>query len=81
MMVHIHFLREEFASIVGTEQLVVLTYLVTKELPGLRLIPLGVQEDWYRRPRLISDYSFTFMNVKYLPISALSSIQYGQALY
>ena len=39
-MAHISFLWEYFDSMVVTVQLVVLTYLVAKELPGLRLVTL-----------------------------------------
>ena len=51
MMVHVPFLWENFASMVGKGRWVVLPYLVTKELRGLRLIPPGVKEEKDWRPR------------------------------
>ena len=42
-MSHIPLLREDFAFVVGKGQWVVLPYSVAKELPGLRLILLGVK--------------------------------------
>ena len=45
------FLREEFASMVEKGQWVVLSYLVSKGLPGLRLSPPGVKVERDRRPR------------------------------
>ena len=42
---HVPFLREEFLSMVGKGKLVVLTYSVAKDLPGLRLSPPRVREE------------------------------------
>ena len=58
----------------------VLPYLVAKELRGLRLIPPRVKEERDRRPRWLGDYSYSNLNSKTLPISALSAIQYGRDL-
>ena len=55
----------------------ILPYLVANDLPGLRIIPQGVKEEWDRQTRCISDYSFTSINSKFLPSYALSSMPYG----
>ena len=65
---------------VGKGQWVVLPYLVSKELLGLNLIPLGVKEDRYRRMRWLEDYIFSNIHYKTLPIAALFAMQSGRAL-
>ena len=57
-----------------------LLYSLAKEVPGLRLIPLGVKEGRYWRLRWLRDYSFSNLNSKTLPIAAMSTIQYVWAL-
>ena len=57
-----------------------LLYSLAKEIPGLRLIPLGVKEGRYWRLRWLRDYSFSNLNSKTLPIAAMSTIQYGREL-
>ena len=51
-MVHIPFYREDFTLIVEKGKWFVLSYLVAKELPGMRISPPGVKEDRDRRTRL-----------------------------
>ena len=65
---------------VGKRQWVVLRHAVTKELPGLRLIPLGVKEKRDRRPQWLCDYSYSNINCETLPILALSAMQYDRSL-
>ena len=62
-------------------QWTVLPYSVAKGLPGLRLIPPGVKVERDRRPRWLGDYSYFKTNAENLPVSCLSSIQYGRTLY
>ena len=50
-MAHAHFLREEFALMVEKGQWVVLPYLVSKELPGIRLRPPVAKEERDQRTR------------------------------
>ena len=57
-----------------------LPYLVSKELPGLRLSTMVVKEERDRRPRWLRDYSYSNINSDSLPISAPSAMKYGQAL-
>ena len=80
MTAHIPFLRENFPLMVGKLNWLVMHYLVYKELPGLSLIPTGVKEERYQRPRWLGDYSFSNLNSETLPISAMSSIQYVWSL-
>ena len=54
-------------------------YLVTKELPGLRLSPLGLKEERERSPRWLGNYSYININCKTLPIAVLSNIQYSRS--
>ena len=61
-------------------QWVVLPYLLAKRLPGLRLIPLGVKLERYRRPRWIGDYSYFKTKTETLQVACLSAMQYGREL-
>ena len=58
----------------------VLPYSVSKELPGLRLIPPGVNMKQDRRPCWLGDYSYFKTNAETLPVACLSALQYGWAL-
>ena len=53
---------------------------MAKELPGLSLIPLGVKEERYQRPRWLSDYIYSNLNSKTLPIAVFSAMQHGRAI-
>ena len=57
---HTLFLRKEFASMIEKGQWVVLTYLVSKGLPGLRPSPSGVKVERDRRPRWLVSVSREF---------------------
>ena len=56
-----------------------LPYSVAKRLPGFRLSPPGVKVERDRRPRWIGDYSYFKTNAKTLPVTCMSSMQYGCA--
>ena len=64
----------------GKEQWVVLTYYVAKELPGVRISLPGVKGERERWPWWLGDYSYSKINSKILPISALFAMQYGRVL-
>ena len=53
---------------------------VAKRLPGLRLIPPGVKEERYQRPRWLGDYRYFKTNAETLPVACLSAMQYGWSL-
>ena len=61
-MVHVPFLWEEFALMVGKGQWVVFPYSIANELPGLRTIFPGVKDDSHRQPRWLGDYSYSKLN-------------------
>ena len=77
---HTLFLCNEFDSMAGKGQWVVLPYSVAQNLLGLRLSPLGIKEEKDHRPRWLGDYSYYKLNCSILPLAKLSSIQYGRAL-
>ena len=81
MMAHVPFWWEDFSSVVGKVQWVLLPYSVAKELLGLRLTPPGVKEERDRQPWWIGDFSFGNLNSETLPIAALYAMKYGWALY
>ena len=64
----------------GKGKWAVITYLVDKELLVLCLRPPVVYEEWDMHPIWLGDYIFSYINAKYLPITMLSAIQYGQEL-
>ena len=53
---------------------------VAKRLSGLRLIPPGVKEERYQRPRWLGDYRYFKTNAETLPVACLSAMQYGWSL-
>ena len=79
-MAHIPFLRYYFSSVIGKRQWVVLPYSVSKELPGLSLIPLGVKNEHDRRPKWIGYYSYSKLNSETLTIATLFAMQYRRML-
>ena len=54
---------------------------MAKDLPGLRINPLGVKKEQYRLRRWIDIYRFISIKADSLPIAALHKIQYEWALY
>ena len=79
-MAHVPFLREEFDLVVGKWHWVVLPYSVAKELPGLRLSLQGLKEERDRWLWWLEYSSYSNLNYKNVPISALSAMQYGRFL-
>ena len=65
---------------VGKGKWFIFPYLVTKEIPGLRLSPAGVKEERNRRSRYLGNYSYSNLKSKTLPIAAISAMQYCRAL-
>ena len=53
---------------------------MSKELPGLRLILLGVKEERNQRPWWLGDYSYSDLNSETLTISNFSAMKYGRNL-
>ena len=80
MLEHVTFWWEEFDSMVGKGKLVVLPYLVAKDLPVLRLFLSGVKEYRERRPRQLGNNIFSNIHCETSTIYALYAMQYVQAL-
>jgi hypothetical protein len=79
-LAHLGFIRSEMLDFVKKGYWMVLPYRLVKDLPQLRLSPLGVVPQRERRPRLIVDYTFNGVNddtVKMMPNEAM---QFGRAL-
>jgi hypothetical protein len=74
------FVREEMAEFCEKGFWVVLPYDLVKQLPGLKLSPLGVVPQRERRPRLIVDYSFYGVNDSTLKLMPPEAMQFGRAL-
>jgi hypothetical protein len=61
-MLHVDFMRQEFAEMVLAGQWLVLPYSMVQDLPNLHLSPTGVVPQCDRRPRPIVDYSYSGIN-------------------
>lgn len=76
---HIDFLGEEFLDFGRKGFWILLPYEAIKNEPGLRLSPLGVVPHDGRRPRVISDYSFWFINGETADLAPPGAMQFGTA--
>eukprot|EP00536_Pseudo-nitzschia_multiseries_P004635 jgi/Psemu1/10435/gm1.10435_g len=76
----IDFLREEFAGMMDKQQWTVLPARLIQHLPGLQLSPLGLVPQRDRRPRMISDYTFSQVNHNTIPLAPADSMQFGWTL-
>ena len=76
---HTEFLREELQSMVAAGQWMVLPYRCVRDLPDLRLAPMGVVPQRDRRPRPIIDYTYNKVNADNVTL-APDSLQFGNAL-
>lgn len=74
------FIREEFIDFISKGFWTVLPYSIVKDLPNLRLNPLGSVPQHDRRDRLIVDLSFYFTNQQCLPVAPSESMQFGRTL-
>jgi hypothetical protein len=77
---HCECVREEMAEFCEKGFWVVLPYDMVKQLPGLKLSPLGVVPQGDRRPRLIVDYSFYGINGETVKLMPPEATQLGRAL-
>ena len=62
------------------EQWTVLPASLVKDIPGIRLSPLGLVPRRNRRDRMISDYSFFGVNDDTVPLAPPETMQFGQTL-
>lgn len=77
---HRAFLHTEMADMINKNQWIVLPYSQARELPNLRISPIGVVPQRDRRPRTIVDYSFSGVNQDTCPIAPNEAMQFGTAL-
>jgi hypothetical protein len=80
-LVHRSFLEEEMADMVEKGQWMVLPYDLLRNLPQLRISPIGVVPQHDRRPRTIVDLSFFGVNDETIPLAPHESMQFGHTLH
>jgi len=74
---HVDFVRDKFADFCQQGFWTVLPFDCVKDLPNLRLSPLGVVPQRSQRPRLIVDLSFWGINDETLRDAPIESMQFG----
>jgi hypothetical protein len=79
-LAHLGFIRTEMLDFVKKGYWMVLPYRLVKDLPHLRLSPLGVVPQRERRPRLIVDYTFNGVNEDTVKMMPNEAMQFGRAL-
>ena len=62
------------------EQCTVLPASLVKDIPGIRLSPLGLVPQRNRRDRMISDYSLFGVNDDTVPLAPPEAMQFGHTL-
>jgi hypothetical protein len=77
---HSAFLDEEMATMVSRGQWMVLPYSMVRDMPNLRVSPIGVVPQHERRPRTIVDYSYSRLNAETLLLGPSEAMQFGRAL-
>jgi hypothetical protein len=73
---HIDFVRDEMLLFALSGFWTLLPYRLVKDMPNLRLSPLGV----VRQRRVIADYSFWGVNADTIKLSPSEAMQFGPAL-
>eukprot|EP00536_Pseudo-nitzschia_multiseries_P002081 jgi/Psemu1/4840/gm1.4840_g len=76
----IDFLREEYADVMDKQQWTALPASLILDLPNLRLSPLGLVPQRGRRPRMISDYTYSEVNQDTIPLAPAEAMQFGHTL-
>jgi hypothetical protein len=79
-MLHVDFMRQEFAEMVLAGQWLILPYSMVRDLPNLHLSPTGIVPQCDCRPCPIVDYSYLGINEATIS-HAPDSIQFGNAFY
>jgi hypothetical protein len=81
---HSDFLREEFVDFINRSQWVILPLKTLRNhrtvYKLLRISPMGVVPQRNRRPRVIVDYSYFFLNDETNRLAPQDSMQFGKAL-
>jgi hypothetical protein len=78
---HKDFIREEMADFVESGFYAVLPYTHVRDLPGLRLSPLGIKEERDRRARLVVDHTWFGVNQNTVEYTTKEAMQFGGTLY
>jgi hypothetical protein len=77
---HRAFLHTEMADMIEKGQWLVLPFDQVKDMPNLRLSPIGVVPQRDRRPRTIVDYSYSGVNQETCQLAPQEAMQFGTAL-
>jgi hypothetical protein len=77
---HSAFLHTEMADMIDKNQWLVFPFSQVRNLPNLRVSPIGVVPQRDRRPRTIVDYSYSGINQETCPIAPTDAMQFGTAL-
>jgi len=75
------FLRDEMGEMREKGMFIVLPYSLLRDLPQLRISPLGCVPQRERRPRMINDYTFSGVNPQTVKRAPPESMQWGKALH
>ena len=74
------FLREEMADMREKGMFLVLPYELVRDIPQLRISPIGVVPQRERRPRMINDYTFSGVNPSTIKLAPAEAMQWGRTL-
>ena len=74
------FIDTEMTDMRKKGMFIVLPYSLVKDLPALRLSPLGCVPQRDRRPRIINDYTFSGVNPSSLKLAPQEAMQWGRTL-
>jgi hypothetical protein len=74
------FLRDEMAAMRRKGMIIVLPYELSREHPSLCISPIGCIPQRDRRPRMINDYSFYFVNQNSQKLAPPEAMKWGKTL-
>ena len=77
---YLHFLESDMADMITKGYWVVLPYELVKDIPNLRISPMGAVPQHERRPQIIVDYSFSGINQEAHRGAPPEAMQFGRAL-
>ncbi|EJK64484.1 hypothetical protein THAOC_14776, partial [Thalassiosira oceanica] len=77
---HAEFLAQEAFEMCQRRHTMVLPFSAVKNLPGVEISPPGVIDQRDRRPRTISDLTYSGVNQSTVDLTANESMQFGRAL-
>ena len=77
---YLHFLESDMANMITKGYWVVLPYDLVKDIPNLRISPMGAIPQHERRPRTIVNYSFSGINQEAHRGAPPEAMQFGHAL-